>query len=129
MSATGISIQGAVLVVIAACMMGSASLMLRASIDAVGGFGGNIATVHEDIFALLLQPLFIIGVLVYGGGTLLWMRVIATEPLSVGYPILVSISFVAILLGAAAFFDEALTLTKILGMIVILVGVIIAGNG
>lgn len=126
---TGISIQGIVMVFLAACLMASASLMLRASIDLVGGFGGEISRLHEDIFRLILQPIFLLGVLLYGGGTLLWMRVISTEPLSIGYPILVSVSFVAISLGAAFFFEEAMTWTKAIGMAVILMGVIIASNG
>lgn len=124
-----ISIQGIILIFIAATLMSVASLMLRGSIDAVGGFGGNLATIHKDILALLLQPIFIIGVILYGGGTLLWMRVLSTEPLSIGYPILMSFAFVTITLGAAAFFNEAITATKLIGMAVIVAGVVIASNG
>ncbi|MCA9912631.1 MAG: hypothetical protein KC496_04765 [Anaerolineae bacterium] len=124
-----ISPSGLVMVFIAACMMSAASLMLRGSIDHIGGFALNVGTIHKDIFALLLQPLFILGVVLYGGGTLLWMRVIASEPLSVGYPILLSIAFIAITLGAAFFFGEKMSLTKFLGMVLIISGVIITTNG
>lgn len=124
-----ISIQGLMLIFVAASMMSAASLMLRGSIDAVGGFADNIATIHQDIFALLLQPIFIIGVILYGGGTLLWMRVLSTEPISVGYPILMSFAFVTITLGAAAFFNEPITVQRVIGMAIIVTGVIIASNG
>lgn len=127
--AMAISIQGLLLVFIAGTLMSAASLMLRGSIDAVGGFGGNLATIHHDIFALLRQPIFILGVLLYGSGTLLWMRVLSTEPISVGYPILMSVAFVTIALGAAAFFQEAITLPRLVGMMVIVIGVVIASNG
>lgn len=124
-----ISLQGVIMVIIASGMMACASLMLRAGIDAVGGFGGELTKLHEDIFALILQPIFILGVILYGSGTLLWMRVISTEPLSIGYPILVSFSFIVVSMGAAAFFKEPLTIPKLLGMGVILMGVIITSNG
>lgn len=124
-----ISTQGIILIIIAAGLMSGGSLGLRGAIDAVGGFGDNIATIYKDIFALILNPIFILGVILYGSGTLLWMRVIATEPLSIGYPILMSVAFIAITLGAAFFFKEALTAPKLIGMAIIVVGVIIATNG
>ena len=122
-----ISIQGIIMVIIASAMMAAASLMLKQGITNIGGFGeGNII---REIFNLLFQPIFVIGVLLYGGGTLLWMRVISTEPLSVGYPILVSFSFIIVALGAVLFFKETITPMKLVGMVVILVGVIIASQG
>ena len=123
----GISIQGIIMVLVASAMMAAASLMLKQGITNIGGFGeGNII---QEIFGLLLQPIFIIGAILYGSGTLLWMRVISTEPLSIAYPILVSFSFIIVALGAVAFFKESITITKLFGMIVILVGVIIASQG
>ena len=124
-----ISLRGVLLVVLAAGMMAIASLMLRYSIDKVGGFGGDIARVHEDIIRLLLQPVFVLGVFLYGTGTLVWMRVIATESLSIGYPILVSASFIVITLGASAFFNEPFSLLKGVGMALIIAGVFIATQG
>jgi drug/metabolite transporter (DMT)-like permease len=123
----GISTQGIIMVLVASAMMAFASLMLKQGISNIGGFGeGNIIS---EIFKLLLQPVFVVGVLLYGGGTLLWMRVISTEPLSVGYPILVSFSFIIVALGAVLFFKETFTLTKLLGMGIILIGVVIASQG
>lgn len=123
----GISTQGIIMVLVASAMMAFASLMLKQGISNIGGFGeGNIIS---EIFNLLLQPIFIVGVLLYGGGTLLWMRVISTEPLSVGYPILVSFSFIIVALGAVIFFKETITPMKLLGMGIILIGVVIASQG
>jgi len=124
-----VSVRGLVLVFLAACMMAAASLMLRASIDRAGGFGGDLGRIQNDILALLRQPLFILGVLLYGGGTLVWMRVISLEPLSLGYPVLVSVSFVAITTGAAFFFKEPLSVIKVIGMGLILLGVFVVSNG
>lgn len=124
-----ISTQGIILIVIAATMMSFGSLGLKGAIEAIGGFGGNLSTIHKDIFALMINPIFIVGIILYGAGTLVWMRVISTEPLSVGYPILMSMAFVTITFGAAFFFEESITISKLLGMAIIVVGVVVATNG
>jgi multidrug transporter EmrE-like cation transporter len=123
------TIRGLTLVIIAAGMMASSSLMLRAGIDRAGGLGNHPGRILEDILNLLRQPIFLIGVLLYASGTLVWMRVISSEPLSLGYPVLVSVSFVTITLGAAFFFKEPLSIIKVIGMVVILVGVLVVSNG
>lgn len=124
-----ISMQGIFLVAVAAILMSFGSLGLRASIDAIGGFGSDVSTIYKDIFALILNPIFLLGLALYGSGTLIWMRVLATEPLSIGYPILMSIAFISITLGAALFFREAISPLRLIGMVVIVVGVVIATRG
>lgn len=124
-----ISTQGFILILIAATMMSFGSLGLKGAIDAIGGFGENIGTIFNDIFALIVNPIFIVGLTLYGGGTLIWMRVISTEPISVGYPILMSIAFITVTGGAAFFFNEAITLPKLIGMGIIVIGVVVATNG
>jgi multidrug transporter EmrE-like cation transporter len=124
-----ISTQGIVLVIIASTIMAVSSLMLRHSIGVVGGFGSSAEGLIGDISKLLLQPVFVIGVFLYAGATLLWMKVMSTEPISIGYPILVATSFVVIGTGAAYFFGESLSVPKLVGMAVIIVGVIIASFG
>jgi multidrug transporter EmrE-like cation transporter len=121
--------RGLVFVVIAACMMASASLMLRAGIQRAGGFGSSGGQILNDIWNLARQPIFDLGVILYGLGTLVWMRVIASEPLSLGYPMLTSIAFVVITGGAALFFHEALSVIKVVGMVIILVGIFVLANG
>jgi len=124
-----ISTQGILLIIVAATMMSFGSLGLKGGIDAIGGFGENIGTIYKDVFALLINPIFIVGLGLYGAGTLVWMRVLSTEPISVGYPILMSIAFITVTGGAAFFFNEAITIPKIIGMVIIVVGVVIATNG
>lgn len=123
------SLGGLAMVCMAALMMASSSLMLRAGIDQIGGFGNSIGGLFQDILALLQTPIFDIGVILYGLGTLLWMRVISTEPLSTGYPVLLTTAFIIITLGSAFFFKEPLTLAKIGGMALIIGGVVITLNG
>ena len=117
---------GFVFVLVAAAMTMGANLMLRAGIDAAGGFSPGTAL--ELIFGLLrlfLQPLFAIGFVTYFLAAVVWFRVVATEPLSVAYPILVSLTFTFVTAGAVIVFQEPISLRKVLGLAVILAGIVI----
>jgi len=117
---------GFVFVLVAAALTMGANLMLRAGIDAAGGFSPGTAT--ELIFGLLrlmLQPLFAVGFVTYFLAAVVWFRVVATEPLSIAYPILVSLTFAFVTAGAVIFFHEPISLRKVLGLAVILAGIAI----
>lgn len=121
MSATGF-----ILVLFTAGLTMAANLMLRAGIDAAGGFSfGGAAQILNALLNLFMQPLFTLGFMVYFLASVVWFRVVATEPLSLAYPILVSLTFALVTAGAVIFFSEALSLRKVVGLAVILAGIVI----
>jgi len=120
------SASGFIYVLVTAAMTMGANLMLRAGIDAAGGFSPGTAT--ELIFGLLrlfLQPLFAIGFVTYFLAAVVWFRVVATEPLSVAYPILVSLTFAFVTAGAVIVFQEPVSVRKVIGLLVILGGIVL----
>ena len=74
------------------------------------------------------QPLFVIGVLLYGFAALVWFRVLSTEDLSSSYPLLISLTFVLVTLGAVVLFREHLNTQKLVGLAVILTGVVLVAR-
>ncbi len=80
------------------------------------------------MLALIREPLFIIGAILYGAAALVWFRVIASEQLSFAYPILVSFTFILITLGAFLFFRESVSLQKVIGLVVILAGIAVVAT-
>lgn len=98
----------------------AANLLLRAGV----GRGGGFLFSTEQIVRVFTQPVFLAGVLFYGLAALVWFRVISTQPLSSSYPLLVSFTFVLVTAGASYFFDERISMGKIGGIILILLGVI-----
>lgn len=117
---------GFVLVLLTAVMTMGANLMLRAGIDAAGGFApGGAFELLVSVLKLFLQPLFTIGFVIYFLASIVWFRVVATEPLSVAYPILVSLTFTMVTAGAVVFFHESLSVQKVLGLATILAGIAI----
>jgi multidrug transporter EmrE-like cation transporter len=104
----------------------TANLRLRADIDAAGGFAaGSVAGAVQSLVRLFLEPRFSAGFLLYFLASVVWFRVVATEPLSVAYPVLVSCTFTLVTAGAVMFFGEPLTRRQVVGLAVILAGIVL----
>ena len=118
--------SGYVLVLLTALMTMGANLMLRAGIDAAGGFAlGGPLDIVRGVVKLFQQPLFAAGFILYFLASLVWFRVVATEPLSLAYPILVSLTFSLVTAGAVMFFHESLSVQKVIGLATIIGGIVI----
>src|SRR6266850_5805918 len=111
------SSAGFLFVFLAAVLSSGANLVMRAGIDSAGGFSpGTPAEVLAALVRLFLQPLFLAGFIAYLLGNISWFRAIASEPLSIAYPTLVSLSFFLLTGGAALFLGEPITLRKLIGL-------------
>jgi multidrug transporter EmrE-like cation transporter len=120
------SISGVLLVLITAGLTMAANLMMRGGIDSAGGFAPQTALAVVLAFLKLLgQPLFVAGFGLYFLASLVWLRVVASEPLSVAYPVLVSLTFTLVTAGAVLLFHEPLSFRKVAGLIVILGGILV----
>lgn len=117
------------LVVLSAGLQVAGTLMLRIGVDRAGGFAIKLADAPNGLLRLAGQPLFDIGFILYGVAALVWFRVISTQPLSTAYPLLVSLTFMFVTLGAVTLFQESMTFTKVLGLVIILVGIFIMSKG
>lgn len=115
---------GLALVAMTAVITMAANFLMRAGITRSGGF--NPPDVPDALVAflrLLFDPLFAIGFLAYFFAGLVWFRVVASEPLSLAYPLLVSMTFALVTSGSVLLFNEPLSLQKICGLLVILTGI------
>jgi multidrug transporter EmrE-like cation transporter len=101
-----------------------ANLLLRTGVIRAGGLGGNLADLPSALLRLASQPLFVIGFIAYGTASFVWFRVIATEPLSTAYPLLVSLTFLLVTLSAAILFQESVSIRKLCGLGVVLIGIL-----
>ncbi len=120
------SANGLLLVLVTAGLTMAANLLLRAGVDAAGGFAaGGAAQVVASLVKLFLEPRFTSGFLLYFLASVVWFRVVATEPLSLAYPVLVSCTFTLVTAGAVMFFGEPLTRRQVVGLAVILAGIVL----
>ena len=121
--------RGLGLVVLSAALTMAANLLIRAGIDGAGGFAvGSPAEAIAALVRLFAQVRFVAGFALYFLASVVWFRVVATEPLSVAYPILVSCTFVLVTAGAVILFREPIGLRKVLGLIVILTGIVLVSS-
>lgn len=72
---------------------------------------------------VISRPQVIVGILCYIGTFGTWLSVLSRLELSVAYPIFVSAAFTVVTLGAMLFFHENITPLRIIGMVVVFIGI------
>jgi len=122
------TVTGWLLVLLSAGLQVAGTLLLRAGVDRAGGFAETLAGVPQGLLRLALQPAFDIGFVIYGLAALVWFRVLSTQPLGLAYPVLVSLTFMFVSIGAAIVFQEPVTARKLIGLAVILIGILVVGG-
>ena len=73
------------------------------------------------------NPLMVLGVACYGISLIFWLRALSTVDLSYGVPLL-SFSYVLTALAGVVFFQETLTLARILGIGLVIGGIILVAK-
>lgn len=79
-----------------------------------------------DIIKILLSPYILSGLIMYGLATILWLFILTKVPLSVAYP-LQSFAYIISIFGAFFFFNEPITIWKVVGVLFIMLGVSVIG--
>jgi len=92
---------------------------LKYGINQLGEVSGK-----DLIIKAILNPFVIIGIGCYGLGMLTWFAVLSKFDLSVAYPAL-SIGYILVLLISWQFLGESLTVLKIAGSALIIIGVVL----
>lgn len=80
----------------------------------------HFGTILKTIFS----PYVFIGFVCYGVSSIVWLFVLERFPLSIAYPAL-ALSYVLIVFASAIFLHEPLTVNKVIGSSIILVGVFV----
>jgi drug/metabolite transporter (DMT)-like permease len=81
----------------------------------------------RGLLALALNPILIAALVLYGVGTVIWIYVLRSVPLTIAYSFM-GLTFCFVPLLAQAFFGEPLTLRYALGAVLIIAG-LLAING
>ncbi|MBM3189246.1 MAG: hypothetical protein FJ026_03400 [Chloroflexi bacterium] len=122
------TLQGILLIVLAAGMTVAGNLMMREGVVRAGGLRLQFATIMQDLIRLAWQPLFDIGLVLYALASLVWFRIVSTENLNSSYPLLVSLTFLFVTLGATFLFKETMSLQKLAGVGIILAGIMLVST-
>lgn len=78
----------------------------------------------EQLFTWTFIQQLVLALSVYSLGIVNWIFALRTVKLSIAYP-LTSLNYVGILLGSYYFFEEKITLIRIVGVVLIFIGVLL----
>jgi multidrug transporter EmrE-like cation transporter len=117
-------VEALVLILLAALLQAVANLLLRGGVLVGGGLPLD-ASFLLHLGRLIAQPLFLFGILFYIAAALVWFAALSLEDLSSSYPVLVGATFIFVGVGAVLFFQEAISLVRGLGIIVIVLGIVL----
>jgi len=121
-----VSLRALLLIIFCAFVQAASNLLLRRGVLLAGGIRGS--GLPSGLLALIRQPLFLLGLLLYGVAALIWFAVISREALSLSYPVLVGVTFGLVVLGGIALFQERLAATQLVGIAVILLGIVLVSR-
>jgi len=84
-------------------------------------FSGNLFSTYVTIF---LSPYVMIGLFTYFISVLLWLYVLSIVDLSYAFPFL-ALSYIMIILGSWVFLGESISAIRLIGVLVICIGVFV----
>src|ERR1700745_2801612 len=120
-----VTLAGFLLLLVTATCMAVANLLMKNGIARAGGF----VPLSPAWFGLLRQPAFLSGFLLTGIAAVMWFRILATQKLSVCYPLFVSLTYSLITVGAFYFLHEKISTQKLLGLVIIVAGITTVARG
>lgn len=82
----------------------------------------SVATLADKISLYLFHSALPIGLAIYGIGTLLWIRAVASKNISFLYP-LTALNYVIVSIGGRVFFNERISFGRWAGIAVVVLGV------
>ncbi len=84
----------------------------------------SLAGIAADPFATVLQPWFVVGITLYGIAVINWVIVLSRVDLSIAYA-LTSMGYILTFIAGVWYFGEQITASRVAGLIVIILGVIL----
>ena len=106
-----------IFVILAALNNSLGSLFLKKS---------RLDVADSSLITMILSPWFIASTLCFGINLLLLAKALEKLPVSSAYPILVGVSFTAIILAGNLIFHEKFSIGQFIGIIMIMAGIIIS---
>jgi len=117
-----------VLVLTGVLLNACAQLLLKAGTNAVGHFEFSADSLWRVAPKLLFEPHILGGLACYAISVVVWIAALSRTQVSIAYPML-SVGYIVNALAAWYLFSEALTPTRIAGIVVIIAGVVLITRG
>jgi multidrug transporter EmrE-like cation transporter len=120
-----LSLTGFLLLLLTAVLGAVANLLIKRGISLAAGFTPSLS----GLLQMVRQPALVGGLLLTGVAGVLWLRILATQKLSTCYPLFVSLTYMLITIGSFYFLNEKISLQKLVGLVVIVIGITTIARG
>jgi multidrug transporter EmrE-like cation transporter len=111
------------LILISVFLNAVGQLVFKAAMNSLGPLEISL----DHMLKMATNPLLLLGLVIYAGSTFLWLISLSKADLSFAYPFL-SLTYFVVLLGGAVLFAEQITLTRVVGFVVVVVGLLIVAR-
>ncbi len=99
-------------------------LLLKVGMNKIGSITLSASQFLSITWKMATNPYVFIGLIIYLAGTIFWLAALSRVDLSYAYPF-ASLSYVVMLVASWMMFDEKITLSRLLGTVVIGIGVLL----
>ena len=106
----------------------TANILLKKGVINFGGISGDKSKLFLELTKAAVSPFIIIGLTLYGLSFIIWLRVLTFNDLSRAYPIFATIVFSLTTAGSMIFLKENISVMRILGIGIMLLGIYIAAR-
>jgi len=99
-------------------------VLLKKGMGSMGPLTLSIDQLGNILWRIGTNPYVVIGLAIYVGGTVFWLTALSRVDLSYAYPF-ASLSYVVMLIASWQLFNENITVLRLLGSLIVCVGVFI----
>ena len=103
-------------------------ILMKQGMNQIGKIGGSLTDIVPKLIQAFTNPFVIGGISVYGFTTMLWLIILSRVKLSIAYPML-SLGYIFSIFFAWLLFRESVPKVRILGAVVIWLGVYLVASG
>ncbi len=113
-----------VYILISVLTSAAGQLMLKKGMNILGSLTLNMQQLPSILWKMATNPFVFFGLAIYLIGTVFWLAALSRVDLSFAYPF-ASLSYVIMLVASWLMFNEQITLSRMLGTLVIGIGVLL----
>jgi drug/metabolite transporter (DMT)-like permease len=118
--------SGLLLLIPAILLSTTGELFFKMGMNRIGSFAFHPTALKTILPRVIRTPFIWLGFVGFGLGAVFWLGVLSRVPLSLAYPIL-ALSYLVVVIEAWLFLHERVSRQRLLGVLVVVVGVVIVG--
>jgi drug/metabolite transporter (DMT)-like permease len=99
-------------------------VLLKKGMGSMGPLTLSVSELGNILWRIGTNPYVVIGLAIYVGGTVFWLTALSRVDLSYAYPF-ASLSYIVMLIASWQLFNEDITVLRLLGTLIVCVGVFI----